>query len=147
MSRAKLTGALVTVILMVAAAATAQGFKTYPGSTKYTPPDSEETREAKKATPPGTESAIYISNDSYDKVVAFYKALGQEYTMPGMAKNRKLPNGQELEQTFFIFDGAKDLSTSKSWAKVQRPFIGGLDDKMQPRDVRDVTVINVTQKK
>jgi hypothetical protein len=147
MSWAKFTGAAVAIILMVAAGATAQRFKSYPGSTKYTPPDSEETREAKKALPPGTESNIYLTNDSYEKVVAFYKGLGQEYTMPGMPKTRKLPSGQELKQTFFIFDGAKDLSTSKSWAKVQRPFIGGVDDKMQPRDVRDVTVINVTQKK
>jgi hypothetical protein len=41
--------------------------------------------------------------------------------MPGMPKNPKLPSGQEL--TYFIFDGAKDLTTSKSWAQIQRPLI------------------------
>ena len=146
MSRAKFAGA-VFVILAATTAVTSQGFKTYPGATKYTPPDTEETREAKKALPPGTVSTSYLTNDSFEKVVAFYKGLGQEYTMPGMPKNRKLPSGQELKQTYFIFDGAKDLAASKSWAQVQRPFIGSFDDKMQPRDVRDVTVINESQKK
>jgi len=40
---------------------------------------------------------------------------------------------------FFIFDGAEDLTSSKLWVKVQRPYIG--------EDVRDVTAIVVTEKK
>jgi hypothetical protein len=67
--------------------------------------------------------------------------------MPGMPKGRKLQNGQELKQAYFIFDGAKDLSTSKNWAQVQRPLIGSIDENLQPRDIRDVTVINVSQRK
>lgn len=134
-------------VLAVATVVAGQGFKVYPGASKYTPPDTEETREVMKALPPGTEATIYLSNDSFEKVVAFYKGLGKEYTMPYMPKNRKLPSGQELKQTFFIFDGAKDITTSKSWAQVQRPFIGSMDDKLQPHDIRDVTVITVTQKK
>jgi hypothetical protein len=70
--------------------------------------------------PPGTESAVYLSNDAFEKVAAFYKDLGKEYVMPGMLKGRKLPSGQELKQTYFIFDRAKDLGASKNWAQVQR---------------------------
>ena len=125
----------------------AQGFKIYPGAKEYTPPDTEQNREMKKALPPGTVAISYVTNDSFEKVVAFYKGFGQEYTMPGMPKSRKLPSGQELMQTYFIFDGAKDLATSKSWAQVQRPLIGSFDDNLQPRDIRDVTVINVSRKK
>ncbi len=119
----------------------------YPGATKYTPPDTKETREALKSMPPGTEADIYLSNDPFEKVAAYYKGAGKEYTIPGMPKNRKLPSGQELKQTFFIFDGASDLSTSKSWGQVQRPFIGSMGPKLEPEDVRDVTVITLTHKK
>ena len=125
----------------------AQGFKAYPGTTKYNPPDTAETREALKAMPPGTEVNVYVSNDSFEKVVAFYQSAGKQYDMPGMPKVRKLPSGQELKQTYFIFDGAKDITTSKNWAQIQRPFIGSISDNLQPQDVRDVTVITVTQKK
>jgi hypothetical protein len=135
------------LVFAFAACIVAQGFKVYPGATVYTPPDTEQNREMKKALPPGTVATSYVTNDSFEKVVGFYKGIAQEYTMPGMPKGRKLPNGQELKQAYFIFDGAKDLSESKSWAQVQRPLIGSIDDQLQPQDIRDVTVINVSQKK
>jgi len=100
-----------------------------------------------KALPPGTEATVYLTSDSFEKVVAFYKGFASEYTMPGIPKGRKLPNGQELKRTYFIFDGAKDLTTSKSWAQVQRPFIGSIGDNLEYHDIRDVTVITVSQKK
>src|SRR5579864_5638430 len=98
------------LVLAITAAVFGQGFKVYPGATKYTPPDTEETRQMLKALPPGTESAIYLANDSFDKVAAFYRGIGKEYVMPampGMPKTRKLPSGQELKQAYFMFDGAK----------------------------------------
>ncbi len=137
----------VVLILAFAPFVVAQGFKIYPGAKEYTPPDTEQNREMKKALPPGTVATSYVTNDSFEKVVAFYKGFAQEYTMPGMPKNRKLPSGQDLKQAYFIFDGAKDLTTSKSWAQIQRPLIGSIDNNLQPRDIRDVTVINVSQKK
>ena len=146
MRTAKLKAELFLMLALTTAVA-GQGFKIYPGATKYTPPDTNETREAQKALPPGTVATSYLTNDSFEKVVAFYKGFAQEYTMPGIPKGRKLPNGQELKQAYFIFDGAKDLATSKSWAQIQRPLIGSIDDQMQPRDIRDVTVINLSQKK
>jgi hypothetical protein len=147
MQKIKLAGVAIAVLAVTVVAG--QGFKIYPGATKYTPPDTEETREAMKALPPGTVVTSYLTNDSFEKVVAFYKGFAREYIipMPGMPKSRKLPNGQDFKQTFYIFDGANDLTTSKSWAKIQRPFIGSIDDNLQPHDVRDVTVIEVSQKK
>lgn len=145
MWRSKFTS--VVLILAFATLVAAQGFKIYPGAKEYTPPDTEQNREMKKALPPGTVATSYVTNDSFEKVAAFYKGFAKEYTIPGMPKSRKLPSGQELKQTYFIFDGAKDLTTSKSWAQVQRPLIGSVDDNLQPRDIRDVTVINVSQKK
>ncbi len=135
------------LIFALAAAAAAQASKPYPGATKYTPPDTDETRQAAKALPPGTTSATYITNDSFDKVVAFYKALGKQYNI---SYRPKLPNGQEMQQTFILFDGAADLRTSKNWAKIQRPFVGSVDFKggaPQYKDIRDVTEITLAEKK
>jgi hypothetical protein len=139
--------AVAVAVLTAATVVASQGFKVYPGASKYTPPDTEQTREMQKALPPGTKATVYLTNDSFQKVVAFYKGSAREYTMPGIPKGRKLPSGQELKQTYFIFDGAKHLMTSKSWAQVQRPFIGSIGDNLEPHDIRDVTVITVSQKK
>lgn len=149
MSRTKFAGAAI-LVLAVATIVAAQGFKVYPGASKFTPPDNEETREALKALPPGTEATYYITNDSFEKVAAFYRGFAKEYTIPGRKSAGKLPNGQEIKQAFFIFDGAKDIVTSKSWADVQRPYIGSVKMKgfvPEYHDVRDVTAIALTQKK
>lgn len=141
---------LALLILALTTAAAGQGFKVYPGATKYTPPDTERTREAAKALPPGMTSTIYTTNDSFEKVAAFYKNLGKEYKMPGARTGRKLPSGQELKEMYLIFDGAADIMASKTWAKVQRPFIGDVDLKggvPQYMDVRDLTTIIVAEKK
>jgi len=67
--------------------------------------------------------------------------------MPG----GKLPSGQDLKVTFIIFDGAADLMASKSWAKIQYPFIGQIEFKgaggPQYKDLRDLTEIVVSEKK
>jgi hypothetical protein len=149
MSGTKFAGAGV-LILAVTTILAAQGFKVYPGATKFTPPDTEETREALKALPPGTEATYYITNDSFEKVAAFYRGFAKEYTIPGRKSAGKLPNSQEIKQTFFILDGAKDIVTSKSWVDVQRPYIGSIKMKgfvPEYHDVRDVTAIVWTQKK
>jgi len=138
---------VLAAMILISAVLFAQSFKVYPGATKYTPPETEETREMQKMIPPGTEASHYTTNDSFEKVVAFYQSLGQEYKMPDRMQLHKLPNGTEVKQAYFIFDGAKDLRSSKSWAQVQRPFILSMGKDLQPQDVRDITVINFTQKK
>jgi hypothetical protein len=140
----------VLLTLAIISVAAAQGFKPYPGATKYTPPDNEEARRALKDLPPGATATSYTTPDSFEKVVAFYKSFAKQYDMPHQRAGAKLANGQELQRTFFIFDGATDITTSKSWAKVQHPFIGGVEFQggaPQYKDVRDVTEITVTQKK
>jgi hypothetical protein len=136
--------------LALALVALGQGLKVYPGAKKYTPPDTEQMREAAKAMPPGMQSTIYITDDGYEKVVAFYRAVGKEYAVPGMRKGTKLPSGQELQQAYFIFDGAANLGVSKNWAKVQRPHIGWVELKSgepEYKDVRDGTAIVLVEKK
>ena len=67
-----------------------------------------------------------------------------------MRGGRKLPSGQDLKEMYLIFDGAADIVASRSWAKVQRPFIGDVDLKGGGpvyKDVRDITTIIVAEKK
>ena len=138
------------LVLAIATGVSAQGLKIYPGATKFTPPATQDTKKAMEAMPPGTTESIYLTNDSFEKVAAFYKGFAKEYTMPYAKKGAKLPSGQELKEAYFIFDGAKDLMASKNWAKVQRPYVGSFEMKgMTPEyhDIRDVTAIALVQKK
>jgi hypothetical protein len=140
--------AIGLAIGIAASGAAGQASKVYPGAKKFTP-DTKETEEAAKALPPGTEASIYMTDDSFEKVVAFYKGIAKEYAMPG-TKQGKLPSGQEMMQAIFIFDGAADLMSSKSWAKVQRPYVGAVEfkgGKPEFKDIRDVTAIVLVQKK
>ena len=149
MNNLKLAAASMLALAM-ASGVSAQAFKIYPGATKFTPPATEDTKKALQAMPPGTAESIYLTNDSFEKVAAFYKGLAKEYTMPYARKTAKLPSGQELKEAYFLFDGAKDLMASKNWAKVQRPYIGSVEMKaMTPEyhDIRDVTAILFVQKK
>jgi hypothetical protein len=75
------------------------------------------------------------------------KGVGQLKTRRAPAA---LPNGQEMKQTFLIFDGAADIMTSRTWAKIQHPFVGSIDFKggiPAYKDIRDLTEIVVTEKK
>jgi hypothetical protein len=135
---------MVFISFMVLSAA---DFKVYPGAKV----DEKLTKEAndfaaksvagsKMAVP---KAAIYTTGEAYEKVYSFYKSVGKEYQMPGVSgtKNR-LPSGKELKSSFFIFDGAKDLMSSKLFAKIQRPYIG-----MDMQEGPDLTYIVVSEKK
>ena len=114
----------------------AQDFRPYAGSKM----DEKASREASAAAP-SKESEVYTTGDAFDEVYGFYKSLYKEYTMRSPAP--KLPSGPQIKWAFFILDGGKDLSSSKHWMKIQRPYVGGADGK----DVRDVTVIQTVRAK
>jgi hypothetical protein len=150
MLRRKTLGVAVVCLLLMAGVAVGQLAKVYPGAKKFTPPDTEETRAAAKQMPEGTTQTMYFSDDAFDKVTAFYAGQGKAYTLPGMERGGKLPNGQVMKVAFFIFDGADSLGSSKSWAKVQRPYVGGVEMKdsgPEYKDIRDVTAITVVERK
>lgn len=139
---------LAGLSFVFAAAAPAADFKPYPGAKV----DETTTREARQAAaqsplhPKEIVPTIYLTDAPFEKVAAFYRGLAREYKMPGRQDRgpRKLPGDRELKEAFFIFDGAPDLVTSRRWAKVQRPYIGGVKmvgSTPQYQDVREVTVI------
>lgn len=137
-------------LVCAAMAGAADGsFKLYPGAVKYTPPDTEQNRTFANNIRSNMSVTAYLSNDSFDKVAAFYRSVGKEYATPKASAGLALPNGQHVETLFLIFDGAPDLRTSKLWASVRHPFIGAVSTngaKPEYHDIRDVTEIIVTEK-
>ena len=122
------------------------GAKMYPGAKL----DQAATDEAKaaSASEPGVEIAVYATADSFDKVYSYFTKHGHEFKPIG-SRTRKLPNGQELRDAFFILDGAANLALSKLWVKLQRPYLGqyGLDRRGGQSAIRDVTAIILTKTK
>jgi len=131
------------VVLVLSPFVFASEFKVYPGAKI----DEKTTKEANEAAHQGAkisngQSTIYTTMDSFPKVTLFYKSMSKEYIMPrasGTSGKPKKYEKYDLYEAFFIFDDAKDLASSKLWVKIQRPYIGN--------DVRDITVILVTEKK
>lgn len=137
----------VCALLGVAALAVGQqGNKMYPGARI----DQASTEEAKTAgaQQPELDMTVYATADTFEKVYAFFKKTGKEYKVIGSGV-RKLPNGQELKNAFFILDEGADLVSSKVWVKVQRPYIGqyGLVRNAPQNDIRDVTAIVLAKRK
>jgi hypothetical protein len=128
------------VLLACVTAATAAQFQLYPGakSDEWT---ANAIVEAKAALPAGTDTELYITTDSYDKVYAFYKASARETAVGGAGLT--LPNGTAIRWSFFVLDNGKTLADSKLWLKVQRPSV--VDNAM--KNVRDVTSIQLVRKK
>ncbi|MGB3976943.1 MAG: hypothetical protein WBM02_11640 [bacterium] len=133
---------LIVVACLFSVMASAAEFKPYPGAKVDEQATQESLEAAKAAKMTDVQSTIYTTSDSFSSVAAFYKGIGKEYTMPmasGTSGEPKKYGKYDLWEAYFIFDGAEDLAGSKLWVKVQHPFIG--------EDVRDVTVIVVTEKK
>lgn len=114
----------------------AQEFKQYAGSKV----DEKASREASSAAP-GKLSEVYTTSDALDKVYTYYKGLYKEFTM--RSTGPRLPSGQQVKWYFFILDGGTTLADSKSWMKIQRPYVGGADGQ----DIRDLTIIQTVKTK
>ena|SRR5579862_817551 len=139
---------IALLVLVSTAGAAEKAFKPYPGATLYTPPETEASKQFTENLRPGTKITAYLCNDSLEKVLAFYKGIGKEFT-PVKVIDDKLPNGQHLRKKFVILDGAENLLASREWVSVQHPFFGSVlrvRGKAQYHDVRDVTEIVLTQK-
>ena len=137
----RLLAALVLCAIVPAAAlAAAKSFVPYP----HSKPDVASAKQAEKLAP-GTHVGVWTSTDSFEQVVAFYKARYSAYKMPGTGA----VGAQRVKMAFFMLDGAADISKSRSWMKVQRPFVGNFsfhNGAPQPQDVRDLTAIETVTK-
>ena len=133
------------ILLSLSVIGFSASFKVYPGA-KLEDVYEAKLSEAGAKTPSSPKVIIFTTNDLFENVVAFYRSIAKEYRVPGMGRNPvKLSSGQELKEAYFILDAAGDLSSSKHWIKIQRPYL----DKGRPGDpfygksekTRDVTAI------
>lgn len=147
----KKAGSVIVVVaaLAVGSLLAAAAFKPYPGARL----DERATRDANAAAKQagmGSVATVYTTGDPFAKVAAFYKGIAAEYSMPrasGTAGKPKKYPGYDLYEAYFIFDGAPDLSQSRLWVKVQRPAIALYAEGPESEEVKDVTVILVSEKK
>lgn len=129
---------VIVIVLMFSAVVFGEGFKVYPGA-KLDQRATDDSNELAKMSKMSSKTKVYTTSDSFEKVVSFYKGIAKEYVMPGgPTKGPKM--------TFFIFDNGKDITTSKLWAKVQRPVLGLYKEDLRDMKSRDITVIILVQK-
>ncbi len=118
--------AFACTLSLHAALAAAAPFQRYPGSHI----DEHTTamvnrRSVAKDGESAAKTTIYVTTDSYEKVLAWYRKFGREFLMPGgLAQPTDLPEGKKLRQTYYIFDTSTSLRASKSWVKIQNPYAG-----------------------
>ena len=115
-------------------------FQVYPGAQR-----DQELERLANSDPrnQGAVSEVYLTPDPFEKVYLFYKAIGTEDERMKSHHGPRLPNGSTVEWAFITFDGTKDISASKLWAKIQRPTIAD----PQFKDIRDITSIQLVRKK
>lgn len=139
--------ALLCAVLASSGISRAAPFERYPGAQI-----DEHTTEAANLRVARTKrdrqtrrTTIYATTDPFDKVLAFYRKRGRVFTLPGgLGKPTDLPEGKQLHQTYVILDGARGLTASKRWVKVQSPYVGPVWKnvlKKGDKPVRELTAI------
>jgi len=143
MARSQLAVLLVAVAVFVAGGE----FKPYPGA--RTEPWLESYRKQanqalKRIGADQPDLQMWITDDSYEKVRAFYAKLGAEDAEFGAQVAKPLSDSTErsVRATYFIFDGAASAVLSGYYVAIQRPVVVAY----HPLDVRDVTVISLYKK-
>ena len=79
---------------------------------------------------------------------AFYKKLYPETDKNIRKMDVPLHGGGTLSEAYFCLDGARAINRSKSWLKIQHPFVPAAASQGGQRQAKleDVTVITVIQK-
>ena len=114
--------------------------RTEPWFEKY----QEQARESlRKST--GADLQMWMTDDSFDQVVRYYRAMGVERPefAKSLAKMLSDKTGREVNATYVIFDGAEGPVLSKHYVSIQRPVVV----RYAPLEVHDVTVIGLFRSK
>ena len=66
---------------------------------------------------------FYLTNDSFDKVVEFYRNLANEDTslIPQKYERDEDSKSNEDREAYFLFDDAKSVEHSRSYVRIQYP--------------------------
>jgi hypothetical protein len=134
--------------LLAAVAIAASEFKPYPGahSTRWLDTYQSAANKALQqigADQPAVE--MWVTDDSYDKVRAFYAKLGKEDAAFGaqVVKPQSDSTNRSVQATYVIFDRADSPISSANYVMIQRPVVLSY----HPVDVRDVTLIGLYRKR
>jgi hypothetical protein len=137
--------AFIVVLSFISITVAQQGFNLYPGAkldealTKAERALLAESIKEGAPLPKGQQVTLYSTPDDFDKVCNFYRGIIKEFE--GGRFSSKLSEGQKFRSAIFIFDGAADTQKSKSWIRVQRPYIPEDEVGEDNPKVHDITVI------
>jgi hypothetical protein len=163
--------AMLAAALLYSSAAAYAEFRPYPGAKEdleLHKAVAEAEEEATGGQPEG-KMTLFVSSDSFDQVLAFYKGLGRELESPGLpglwtgGHERDLPSeivigptgietkpsGIKIKQAVVVLDGTADVDESKDMVSITRPFVTSSSEdgsKISYGEVRDITVIVRFQK-
>jgi hypothetical protein len=137
--------AFIVVLSFISITIAQQGFKLYPGAkldevlTKAERDFLTESIKEGAPLPKGQRVTLYSTRDDFDKVCNFYRGIIKEFERGRFSS--KLSEGQKFRSAIFIFDGAADTQKSKSWIRVQRPYIPEDEVGEDNPKVYDISVI------
>ena len=104
------------------------GFQPYPGAEaaaawfqKYAADAAAALRKLARRA----DLQMWITTDSFEDVLAFYRRLGQEQRQfaEGFLPNLRAKSGRGVEAAHVIFDGEASPVASKDYVSIQRPVI------------------------
>lgn len=135
----------LTILFVLPILGYSASFKVYPGARLYDVVESKQP-EAINKTSKTQKVIIFMTDDLFENVVAFYRGTAREYRIPGReGRSIRLSSGQELKEAYFILDDGADIMTSKHWIKIQRPYLdrGRTGDPFYGKyeRIREVTAI------
>jgi hypothetical protein len=142
-----MTFSSIRAALLVFVAIAASEFKPYPGAHSTPWLDRYEAQANKVLQQIGADQPaveMWITDDAYDTVRAFYAKLGKEDAAFGaqVVKPQSDSTKRHVQATFVMFDGATTPIASKYYVMIQRPVVLSY----HPVDVRDVTLIGLYKK-
>jgi hypothetical protein len=137
--------AFIVVLSFISIIVAQQSFKLYPGAKldeALTKAEGDFLAESIKEGAPlakGQQVTLYSTPDDFDKVCNFYRGIIKEFERGRFSG--KLSEGQKFKSAIFIFDGAADTQKSKSWIRVQRPYVPEDEVGEDNPKVYEITVI------
>ena len=134
-------GAVIAALFAAAAPKPYPRVRTEPWFDRY----AREAKTSLQKFTPGAEVDLWMTDDSFETVLAYYKASGIERDGFGkpLVANLKARSGRDVHATYVVFDSAESPAASNYYVSIQRPVIV----QFEPLEVHDVTQIMVYRMK
>jgi hypothetical protein len=139
--------AAAAFVAVIALAPALAAFEIYPGAKPSPDLEAAANRDEVQIGIDPDEGTVsyFVSSDSFEDVLAFYRQRGRDFAMPpmpglsddghdrGLAAEitfgpqglKAVPTGLRVKQAFIILDGAEDILESRDWVTIIHPVIIG----------------------